>query len=152
MVTEPIRVLVISELQIYALGLVQALVEASDITCVASLPPRDDIIEVIASLTPTPIVVDPQARKTDMVDLIRTIHTRVSSVTILAISDPNRDDQTMHLLGSGATGLLQPDCDPGEVARAIRLVHQGLGYWSPDLTSSLVNKMTETGRRPAVER
>ena len=55
------------------------------------------------------------------------------------------------LLRQGASGYLNKECDPEEIATAIRTVALGRRYITPAVAELLADQMTSTGERPPHE-
>jgi len=85
------------------------------------------------------------------VDALAAIKARFPDLPVLILSGYPETHYATTLLRQGASGYLNKECDPEEIAKAIRTVALGRRYMTPAVADLLVDQMTGTGERPLHE-
>jgi len=79
------------------------------------------------------------------IDVLRTIKQGQPDFPILMLSSCPARQYAVNALKIGASGYLDKDCEPSEMAKAIRLVVKGRRYLNPDVADMLAANLCDTG-------
>jgi len=85
------------------------------------------------------------------VDALSAIKARFPDLPVLILSGYPETHYATTLLRQGASGYLNKECDPEEIAKAIRTVALGRRYITPAVAELLADQMTGAGERPLHE-
>ncbi len=85
------------------------------------------------------------------VDALSAIKARFPDLPVLILSGFPETHYATALLRQGASGYLSKDCDPEEIANAIRTVSRGRRYISPAVAEMLAEGVAGGGDRPPHE-
>ena len=85
------------------------------------------------------------------VDALAAIKARFPELPVLILSGYPETHYATTLLKQGASGYLNKECDPMEIAEAIRTVARGRRYITPAVAEMLADQVTGDGDRPAHE-
>ncbi|HEY2979419.1 MAG TPA: response regulator transcription factor [Burkholderiaceae bacterium] len=85
------------------------------------------------------------------VDALAAIKARFPDLPVLILSGYPEAHYATTLLRQGASGYLNKECDPEEIATAIRTVALGRRYITPAVAELLADQMTGAGDRPPHE-
>ena len=85
------------------------------------------------------------------VDALVAIKARFPELPVLVLSGFPESHYATTLLRQGASGYLNKECDPEEIATAIRTVFRGRKYISPAVAELLADSLAGDGDRPAHE-
>jgi DNA-binding NarL/FixJ family response regulator len=85
------------------------------------------------------------------VDALAAIKARFPDLPVLILSGYPETHYATTLLRQGASGYLNKECDPEEIAKAIRTVALGRRYITPAVAEQLADQMTSAGERPPHE-
>ena len=85
------------------------------------------------------------------VDALAAIKARFPDLPVLILSGFPEAHYATTLLRQGASGYLNKDCDPEDIANAIRTVSRGRRYISPAVAEMLAEGVAGGGDRPAHE-
>lgn len=82
------------------------------------------------------------------VDALRAIKARAPDLPVLILSGFSAQHYATALLRQGAAGYLNKDCDPEEIARAIRTVALGRRYITPAVAELLAEQLDAPAKAP----
>ena len=85
------------------------------------------------------------------VDALAAIKARFPDLAVLILSGFPEEHYATTLLRQGASGYLNKECDPAQIATAIRTVARGRRYISPAVAELLADNAAGAGERPAHE-
>jgi DNA-binding NarL/FixJ family response regulator len=111
-----------------------------DIEVVSVARNGSEAITMATSLSPDVIVMDLKMPVMDGVAATRELKARFSNIRILMLTMCG-DDLVEKAMEAGASGYLQKDSAPKEIANAVHQVFQGLCPISPSLTRSLMAEL-----------
>jgi two-component system, NarL family, invasion response regulator UvrY len=83
------------------------------------------------------------------VDALAAIKARFPELPVLILSGYPETHYATTLLKQGASGYLNKECDPMEIAEAIRTVARGRRYITPGVAELLADQVTGDSDRPA---
>jgi two-component system, NarL family, invasion response regulator UvrY len=82
------------------------------------------------------------------VDALMSIKARFPELPIVILSGFPEQHYAVTLLKQGASGYLNKDCDPNEIATAVRTVARGRKYVTPGVAELLANSLGSTDEAP----
>ena len=135
-----IKVLLVDDHSVVLEGLRRILGLDPDIEVVSVARNGSEAITMATNLTPDVIVMDLKMPVMDGVSATRELKHRFPSIRILMLTMCG-DDLVEEAMEAGASGYLQKDTAPKEIANAVHQVYQGLCPISPSLTRGLVSEL-----------
>jgi len=143
-----IRVLLADDHPIVLKGLRQLVSEAGDMVVSAEAGDSTGVLRWLgANPPPDVLVLDINMPGRSGLDIIRDVKRSYPSVAVLILSSHPEDQLAVRTLKAGASGYLNKESAPEQLAEAIRRVYSGGKYISPALAATLV----ETMQRPPAE-
>ena len=123
--TERIRVMLADDHPIMRDGLRDALEGEGDFEVVGSAKDGVEAVTMAQSVAPEVVVMDVMMPHKDGVDACREIMELLPDTRVLMLTASTTEDAVVEAIAAGATGYLQKDSGPEELAEAIREVAQG---------------------------
>ena len=123
--TKRIKVMLADDHPIMRDGLRDALESEGDFEVVGSAGDGVEAVRMAQSLAPEVIVMDVMMPHKDGVDACREIMELLPDTRVLMLTASTTEDAVVDAIAAGATGYLQKDSGPEELAEAIREVAQG---------------------------
>ena len=123
--TKQIRVMLADDHPIMRDGLRDALQDEGDFEVVGLAGDGVEAVTMAQSLEPEVIVMDVIMPNKDGVDACREIMELLPDTRVLMLTASTTEDAVIEAIAAGATGYLQKDSGPKELAEAIREVAQG---------------------------
>ena len=120
-----IKVMLADDHPIMRDGLRDALESEGDFEVVGSAADGMEAVRMAQSLAPDVIVMDVMMPHKDGVDACREIMELLPETKVLMLTASTTEDAVVEAIAAGATGYLQKDSGPEELAEAIREVAQG---------------------------
>ena len=122
--TERIRVMLADDHPIMRDGLRDALEGEGDFEVVGSAKDGVEAVTMAQSVAPEVVVMDVMMPHKDGVDACREIMELLPDTRVLMLTASTTEDAVVEAVAAGATGYLQKDSGPEELAEAIREVAQ----------------------------
>ena len=122
---ERIRVMLADDHPIMRDGLRDALEGEGDFEVVGSAADGVEAVSMAQSVAPEVVVMDVMMPNMDGVDACREIMELLPDTRVLMLTASTTEDAVVEAIAAGATGYLQKDSGPEELAEAIREVAQG---------------------------
>ena len=136
-----IKVLLVDDHEVVLEGLRRILGLDSDISVVSVARNGSEAITMAINLSPDVIVMDLKMPIMDGVTATRELKQRFPAVKILMLTMCG-SDLVEDAMEAGASGYLEKDTAPREIANAVHQVYEGLCPLSPSLTRGLVSELT----------
>jgi DNA-binding NarL/FixJ family response regulator len=134
-----IKILLVDDHRIVRQGLRALLAKETDMEVVSEAGSGRDAVQLIGELLPDVIVLDIAMPDMNGIDAARRIVADHPECRILALSMLGDKRFVFEMFSAGAKGYLLKDCAADELVRAIRAVHHGEMYLSPQLTGIVIN-------------
>src|SRR5947208_13444086 len=147
-----IRIAIIDDHAIVRAGLRQYFSEQVDLSVVAEASNGREAIDIVRKGQVDVLVMDLSMPDQSGVDALAAIKARAPDLPVLILSGYPEEHYATSLLRQGAAGYLSKDCDPDEIARAIRTVSQGRKYITAGVAEQLARGLVDDGERPPHER
>ncbi len=141
-----IRILLVDDHQLVIDGIRLILSGAADMTCVGAANNGEQALQQLRKTAADVVLLDINMSGMNGIETCLAIHTRHPEVKILVLSMLKEAGIIKLMLRNGAAGYLLKDTGQEEVLRAIRRVHQGKPYYSPEVAEAV---MASLGRETA---
>ncbi|RMH17692.1 MAG: DNA-binding response regulator [Acidobacteria bacterium] len=141
----PIRVAVISAVEVLSEVIAFLLREHLDIELAGRGGSREEALRIVQSKKPDVIFLTLSGAVLNELNLIQQLAALDRAVKILVQSYNLNQDFLLYLLGSGARGIISIATNAKGVAEAIRKVHQGEFYLTPELQRACAERYLGVG-------
>jgi len=142
-----IRIAIVDDHALVRAGLHQFLGEHVDFRIVAECANAREVMDVVRQELADVILLDISMPGQSGIDALQAIRARAPELQVLILSGFPEEHYATTLLRQGAAGYLAKDCDPGEIAKAIRTVALGRRYVSSTLAERLAEDLADPGQR-----
>ena len=146
-----IRIAIIDDHAMVRAGLRQFFSDQSDFSVVAEASNGRAALEIVRAGEVDVILLDISMPDQSGVDALAAIRARAPDLPVLILSGFPEEHYATTLLRQGASGYLNKDCDPQDIVAAIRTVHRGRKYISPEVAERLADGLTKGGDGPPHE-
>lgn len=146
-----IRIAIVDDHALVRSGLRQFLAEHVDFRVVAECASARDVMDVVRAGAVDVVLLDIAMPDQSGVDALQAIKARAPSLAVLILSSFPAEHYAITLLRQGAQGYLSKDCDPEDIATAIRTVSLGRRYISTGVAERLAADLAVPGGRPPHE-
>jgi len=134
-----IRIAVIDDHAIVREGLRQFLSEQVDFSVVAEAANGKEAVDLLRAGNVDVVLLDLSMPGQGGVDALAAIRARWADLPVIILSGFPEEHYATALLRQGASGYLNKECDPEEIAKAVRTVHRGRKY----ITSGVAELLAE---------
>jgi DNA-binding NarL/FixJ family response regulator len=141
-----INILITDDHQLVIDGLQLMLSSETDLQCVATATDGAQALEVLARQPIDVILLDINMPGTNGVEACKRIHQDHPEVKVLILSMLKEASLIKLLVRSGAHGYLLKNAGKDEVVRAIRAVHRGERYYSPEVAEIVMQSLAGESR------
>jgi NarL family two-component system response regulator LiaR len=133
-----ITVLIVDDHSVVRQGLCSFLDLLADIQVVGEASGGAEAVELARSLSPSIVLMDLVMPGMNGIEATRLICAQCPGTKVIALTSFLADEQIFPALAAGAAGYLLKDVSPGELAQAIRTVHQGNAELHPEVAKKLI--------------
>ena len=153
--SEPIRVLVADDDEVFRKGLGVLSEMASHIVIVGEASEGPAAVEMASELAPDVVLMDVRMPGMTGIEATARIREQVPTARILMLTVSDDEDDLFEALKAGAVGYVLKGADLGEVKSAIEAVYKGDSFVSPQMATKLIAEFTalsrgERERRPKI--
>jgi DNA-binding NarL/FixJ family response regulator len=134
----PIRVVIVDDHAVVRSGLEQFLAIADDIDVVATAANGHEALACVEQHRPDVVLMDLSMPELDGVEATRRITETSPASRVLVLTSFSDQTRIMDALGAGADGYLLKHSDPDDIAKAIRVVHDGGAPLDPKAARALL--------------
>lgn len=142
----PIRVLVADDHAVVREGIRQMLAGSPGFEMIGETGSGDEVLALARDHAPDVVVLDISMPGKTGLDVTRELREQLPAVRVLILSMHDHPQYVMEAVRAGAAGYLLKDAGPGELRRAVEIVHRGDSYFSPAVAHRLGEAL-----RPAAE-
>jgi two-component system, NarL family, invasion response regulator UvrY len=146
-----IRIAIVDDHPLVRVGLRQFLSEHVDMRVVAECTNAREAMDVVRQEAADVILLDISMPGQSGVDALQAIRARAPKLAVLILSSFPEEHYAVTLLRQGASGYLAKDCEPEEIARAIRTVALGRRYVTASMAERLAGGLAGPLDRAAHE-
>jgi DNA-binding NarL/FixJ family response regulator len=133
-----IRVLLVDDDPLVRSGLRMLLAGADGISVVGEASDGREVLGEVDRHRPDVVLMDIRMPVLDGIAATRLLRAQPSPPAVVVLTTFDADELVMRALQAGAAGFLLKDTPPGEIVKAIELVHAGDGMLSPTVTRRLI--------------
>lgn len=133
-----IRVILADDHRVFRQGLCNLIDNESDMEVIAEAEDGREAVDLCLEQRPDVIVMDVAMPDLNGIEATRKIIDEMPDAKVLALSMHDDRQYAAGMLGAGASGYILKDCAFEELADAIRAVHNGRTYLSPDIAGVVV--------------
>jgi DNA-binding NarL/FixJ family response regulator len=148
--SEPIRVLVVDDHAVVREGIRHVLSDGAEFSVVGEAQSGAEAVASAARLQPNVVVLDISMPGGSGLHAVGELLERVNGVRVLMLSVHEDLEYVLESLRAGAHGYLRKDSTPAELREAIRALHSGRTYYSPELASQMAEALRK-GKEPKAE-
>jgi two-component system response regulator NreC len=135
---KPIRILLADDHTLMRRGLRLLLESQPEFTVVAEAADGRQAVEQAEATQPDVAVVDIAMPNLGGIEAAQRMSAALPNLAILILSMHSDEGYVLRALKAGAKGYLLKDSAEGDLIEAIRVVHQGRTFFSPEITKMLV--------------
>ncbi len=144
--SEPIRVVVVDDQELFRRGLTMLLGVETDIEVVGEASDGVSATELVASAMPDVVLLDVRMPKRSGIEACVAIKELVPSTKIIMLTVSDEEADLYDAVKNGAAGYLLKDASIDEVAQAIRVVDDGQSLISPSMAVKLIDEFKQMSR------
>ncbi len=140
-----IRIAIVDDHAIVRTGLRQFLSEEIGLTVVAEASNGREAIDIVRAGGVDVMLVDLSMPDQSGVEVLAAIKARAPDLPVLILSGFPEQHYATTMLRQGAAGYLNKDCEPEEIAKAIRTVFRGRKYITSGVAELLADGLADGG-------
>ncbi|MEJ7833457.1 MAG: response regulator transcription factor, partial [Nocardioides sp.] len=144
--SEPIRVLVVDDQELFRRGLTMLLAVEPDIEVVGEAGDGIEGTTLAETAAPDVVLLDVRMPKRSGIEACVSIKEAVPSAKIIMLTVSDEEADLYEAVKSGASGYLLKDSSIDEVAQAIRVVADGQSLISPSMAVKLIDEFKQMAR------
>jgi len=110
-----------------------------------------EAIDMVRSTELDVLVMDLSMPGQSGIDALAMIRAKAPNVGVLVLSGYPEEHYAVNLIRQGASGYLNKECDPEEIAKAVRTVALGRRYISPSVAELLAGQLERKDNAPPHE-
>ena len=134
-----ITIMIADDQEIVRQGLKVVIGAQRDMEIVAETGQATDVVPLFAGSRPDIVVMDLRLRNGSGLDAIRTLRTAFAASRIVVLSNYGSEEHVFQAITAGAQGYVMKDGDVSQIVDALRAVHHGRRYLSPQASARLVD-------------
>lgn len=138
---ERIGVLVVDDHSVVREGIRHVLGATDDLHVVGEGASASEALQLAASLRPAVVVLDISMPGGSGLHVVAELLERVPAARILMLSVHDDVEYVLESVRAGAHGYLRKDSSPTELRDAVRAVHRGDGFFSPQVARQLAEAL-----------
>jgi two-component system NarL family response regulator len=144
--TDPVRVIVADDQELFRRGLIMLLGVEPDIEVVGEAGDGVSATELAVSTTPDVVLLDVRMPKRTGLQACMKIKEQVPSARIIMLTVSDEEADLYEAVKNGASGYLLKDSSIDEVAQAVRVVAEGQSLISPSMAVKLIDEFKQMSR------
>jgi DNA-binding NarL/FixJ family response regulator len=144
--SEPIRVLVVDDQELFRRGLTMLLSSEEGIEVVGEAGDGVEGTTLAETVAPDVVLLDVRMPKRSGIEACLAIKERVPSAKIIMLTVSDEEADLYEAVKSGAAGYLLKDSSIEEVAQAVRVVSDGQSLISPSMAVKLIDEFKQMSR------
>lgn len=144
--TEPIRVLVVDDQELFRRGLTMLLAAEPGIEVVGEAGDGIEGTSLAEKVAPDVVLLDVRMPKRSGIEACIAIKEAVPSAKLIILTVSDEEADLYEAVKSGASGYLLKDSSIEEVAQAVRVVAEGQSLISPSMAIKLIDEFKQMSR------
>jgi len=146
-----INILLVDDHKLMREGIRFMLEQETDLSVIGEASNGREALELCSELHPNIIVMDINMPDMNGTEATRRIRKDFSNTRIVALSMHSDKYIVMQMLKAGASGYLLKDCSGQDIVTAIRSVHEGKSFLSPEITGVVIENYVQQTSLEAAE-
>nr|WP_224766134.1 response regulator transcription factor [Nocardioides campestrisoli] len=144
--TEPVRVIVADDQELFRRGLTMLLTQEPDIEVVAEAGDGVAATDLASSMAPDVVLLDVRMPRRSGIEACRAIKESNPSAKVIMLTVSDEEGDLYEAVKSGAAGYLLKDSSIEEVAQGIRVVADGQSLISPSMAVKLIDEFKQMSK------
>ncbi|WP_210504535.1 response regulator [Nocardioides xinjiangensis] len=144
--SEPVRVLVVDDQELFRRGLIMLLGGDTDIEVVGEAADGVTATELAVTTAPDVVLLDVRMPRRTGVEACRAIKEAVPATKIIMLTVSDEEADLYESVKNGASGYLLKDSSIEEVAQAVRVVNEGQSLISPSMAVKLIDEFKQMSK------
>jgi DNA-binding NarL/FixJ family response regulator len=136
-----IKIIIADDHPIVREGLKRIIDECSDMECVGEAANSEDVINRCREKKTDVLLLDVSMPGAGFLDTLQRIITKYPTLRVLVLSIHPEEQYAIRAIRAGAAGYLTKNHTPEQLAEAIRQVHAGHKYITPNVAQELINTL-----------
>jgi DNA-binding NarL/FixJ family response regulator len=129
-------------------GLKTFLSDNPDFEIIAEAENGQDCLDQLKNISPDVILTDLNMPVMDGLELTKSVKSEYPEIKIIALTMMGESQHIKQMLAEGAMGYLLKDCSEEELVLAIKNVHDGGTYYSPEVTNIIISNIRKLKPAP----
>ncbi len=144
--TEPIRLVVVDDQELFRRGLVMLVQAEPDIEVVGEASDGDEAVALVAAVVPDVVLIDVRMPRRTGTQACAAMKRSAPSAQIIMLTMSDEESDLYEAIKNGASGYLLKDASIDEVAGAVRLAADGQSLISPSMATKLLQEFKTLAR------
>ena len=144
--SEPVRVLVVDDQELFRRGLTMLLASEDGIDVVGEAGDGVEGTTLAESVAPDVVLLDVRMPRRSGIEACLAIKASVPSAKIIMLTVSDEEADLYEAVKSGAAGYLLKDSSIEEVAQAVRVVNEGQSLISPSMAVKLIDEFKQMSK------
>lgn len=136
-----IKIILIEDNRLLREGIAALLKKQADMKVVATVGNGENILELIAKLSPDIILLDLGLRSQNSLQIVKLIKSNFKEIKIIVMDLIPLQEDVFEFVRAGVSGFMLKDISTIEFLKTIRSVHKGANILPPHLTGSLFSQI-----------
>lgn len=142
-----INVMIADDHKVFRDGIISILEDVEDIQITSQANDGQEVLSVLENQQPNVILMDITMGDTSGIDITKVVKEKYPTIKVLILSMHSESGYIVKALEVGASGYLLKDAGSSEMINAIRTVQAGDTYYSQQVSTILVQHITQ-GTKP----
>ena len=148
---KPIRILLADDHTVMRSGLRLLLERQKDFQVVGEAADGREAVELAEKLSPDVVVIDVAMPRLNGLDATQQLTAKNGGIAVVVLSMHSDEGYIARALKAGARGYLLKDSAGADLINAIRAVHQGKAFFSPEISRMLADDFLRQIRERGIE-
>lgn len=144
-----IKVLLVDDHELVRMGIKRLLQDVQGLKVVGEASSGEEAVLLAKELVPDVVIMDVHMPGIGGLEATRKMIRHNPDIKILALTIYEDEPYPSRLLQAGASGYITKGSDPDEMIRAVRTIHSGQRYISPNIAQQIaINRFTKGDQSP----
>lgn len=148
---EKIKLLLVDDHKLFRNGLKILLENTGEFEVIGESGSGSEFLEQLKTLHPDVVMLDIEMPDINGIEATKRAIAIQSDLKIISLSMYEQDEYHYKMINAGAKGFLVKDTETAEVAKAIKLVHNGETYFSSDILLNVVKNINKTKKEDEIK-
>ena len=148
---EKIKLLLVDDHKLFRNGLKILLENTGEFEVIGESGSGGEFLEQLKTLHPDVVMLDIEMPDINGIEATKRAIAIQPDLKIISLSMYEQDEYHYKMINAGAKGFLVKDTETAEVAKAIKLVHNGETYFSSDILLNVVKNINKTKKEDEIK-